>query len=346
MNTLGFVNLVQATIVGVGLLGAFLLWRVRDFRGLALLLALIALASTINILEESGLTRDIYLLSPVFVLLFGPATYLAAKYAISRPFSYVQYCHLLPVLPLLFFTSSAHIVIAVGTAWRLLYTILTVRFLLQYKRRLASERSDAEEFSLTWFMWLLVALTMFNFVDLLRLNFQPFIPMELNLLGQGINNIVWLVASFVMILQFTTLTQLPHANATPKPAQQNPTQNVPDTMSEHSDYHAIFHELDDAIQRNQWFLKPRLTLNDLSEMTGLQTRDISRAINLHANRSFNEYVNRFRVEAVCQRLANGSTATLSDIAQQAGFSSKASFNKVFKACLGVTPSQYKASLKS
>jgi AraC-like DNA-binding protein len=96
------------------------------------------------------------------------------------------------------------------------------------------------------------------------------------------------------------------------------------------------------VDDNQWFLKPRLTLTDVSELTGLQTRDISRAINTVANKSFNDYINEYRVKHICQALDAGSPHSLTRLYTDAGFSSKASFNKVFKEYAGITPSAYKA----
>lgn len=339
MITLNVINLIQAGIVAIGVLGSALLWRVTAFRGLSGLLALIALAAVINILEETGITRDIYLISPVFILLFGPATYLAAKLAIEKRMNAVYLWHLFPVLPLLFFTSHVYVVIAIGTLWRVVYTIFTARLLLLYKRRLDAERSDSDEFSLQWLLWLLVLLTGFNLVDLVRLNMQPLISPQLNVLGQGINNLVWLLACGVMVLQLTKLSGLPALrHEAPGKAEQPFSEN----SELNSEFRAIFEEVNGLMQKNKWYLTPRLTLSNMSDLTGLQTRDISRAINLHANKSFNEYINAFRVQAVCDQLKSQPQTALTDIALQAGFSSKASFNKVFKASLAITPSEYKA----
>ena len=86
MENLNFVNLIQAGMVTAGTLGGLLLWqtKTKKFRGISALLLCIALAACINILEESGLTRGIYLISPVFIMLFGPLTYLAAKLLINK----------------------------------------------------------------------------------------------------------------------------------------------------------------------------------------------------------------------------------------------------------------------
>jgi AraC-like DNA-binding protein len=57
-------------------------------------------------------------------------------------------------------------------------------------------------------------------------------------------------------------------------------------------------------------------------------------------------MNGFRVEEVKRRLASSShdSANLLDLAFEAGFSSKSTFNAAFKKLTGLTPSAYKASL--
>jgi AraC-like DNA-binding protein len=337
MDSLNFVNLIQAATVGVSILGCLLLWRKGLFYGISLLLALIAFASSINILEETGVTRDIYLLSPIFIMLFGPANYLAAKHITSGRFKTIDWLHLLPVAPVLLFTSHVSIVIAIGTFWRLAYTYFTARLLIQYKRTLDEERSDSDEFSLNWLVWIVVGTALFNLADLVRLNSQSFIPYELNVIGQGINNSIWLVV--VMIITVKLLEQ----KTLPKPTKINEEEIGKEPLQEN--YLSTFNELNKLVNTNQWFLKPRLTLSDVSEFTGLQVRDISRAINTVTNKSFNEYINEYRIKHICQALDTCSPHSLTRLYTDAGFSSKASFNKVFKEYTGMTPSEYKSQNK-
>ncbi|WP_448563726.1 helix-turn-helix domain-containing protein [Thalassotalea ganghwensis] len=337
MEPLNAVNLIQFGTITVGILGCFLLWRVSEFKGIALLLLLTSLAAFINILEETGITRNWYLISPVFIMLYGPATYLAAKFAIHRRLNRRDIWHFLPVVPFLLLTSHTHIVIALGTIWRLIYTYFTASILLTYKKKIEEQRSDSDEYSLTWLVWLIIIMAVFNLVDLLRLNLQTVIPYQLNLFGQGINNLAWLIASMVIIYQFSQLGGLPKQH---EPQTEQPEHR----QAKAEEYQSIFEALHTLIVENQWYLTPRLTLANISEYTGIQTRDISRAINLHTKQSFNEYINQFRVDTVCERLRNNDKNSLTDIAFDAGFSSKASFNKVFKQVTGKTPSEYKASL--
>jgi AraC-like DNA-binding protein len=337
MEYLNFVNLIQAGIVATGILGGLLLWitKPKEFRGVAVLLFSLAFASCINIVEESGLTRDIYLISPIFIMAFGPVIYLAAKSLINKALPKAQWWHLLPVIPLLFFTSYTYFVIAIGTVWRLAYALLTMIMLLKYKKSLDEERSDSDDFSLNWLVWVLAVTATFNLIDLIRLNFQQAISYELNVLGQGINNAIWLVVVMIIIIKLQAQKNIPQRIE--KPAAADPV-----NQSTEDDYNSLFEELDTLITSNQWFLKPRLTLSDVSTLTGLQTRDISRSINLVTDKSFNQYVNNYRVDYVCSVLMNDTKKPLLDIAYDAGFSSKASFNKVFKEISGMTPTEYKS----
>ncbi len=339
MHTLNFVNLIQAAIVGTGLLGCLLLWRVLAYRGVAILLLLTAFAAGINIAEESGLTRDIYLISPVFIMLFGPATYLAIKHLTTGNHERSDYLHLLPVVPILFITDNVQLVIAIGTAWRLAYALGSAKLLLQYKKSLDESRSDADEFSLTWLMWVVIATALFNLIDLIRLNSQHLIAAELNIFGQGLNNAIWLVVVMAITLKLMTQGKPPKRNN--KPVKTAEADNIKTDTSQ-EDYQSIFTELDKLVTENKWFIKPRLTLANLSDLTGLQTRDISRAINLNSQKSFNEYINQYRIEFVCQILKQNQATSLTTVYLDAGFSSKATFNKVFKQVMAMTPSEYKA----
>ncbi len=336
MENLNVVNLIQASTITTGILGGLLLWstKSKEFRGLAALLFCIAFASFINLLEETELTRNIYLISPAFIMLFGPAIYLATKLLINKVLEKHDWWHLLPVIPILLLTSHTYAVIAIGTVWRLGYALLTVLLLVQYKRTMDEERSDSDDFSLRWLVWVLTITAAFNLIDLIRLNLQQYIPYDINILGQGINNAVWLVAAMVIIIKLQSQQSIPKS---PEQTTNTPKNNTPDK----NNYHSIFEELDKIVTTNQWFLKPRISLNDMSNLTGLQTRDISRAINLVAQQSFNEYINHYRVRYVCDTLTQNPQQTLTNIAFDAGFSSKASFNKVFKAITGTTPTEYK-----
>ena len=92
----------------------------------------------------------------------------------------------------------------------------------------------------------------------------------------------------------------------------------------------------------QWWRDPDLSLARLARHLGTNTNYLTRALNEGLGRSFNEVVNRLRVDAERAGLDRGSPGPdLLTLAHDAGFSSKTSFNRLFKRYTGMTPSQYR-----
>lgn len=90
-------------------------------------------------------------------------------------------------------------------------------------------------------------------------------------------------------------------------------------------------------------LNSQLTLERFALLLGVSPRQVSTAINRCFKQNFQEFINSFRVSEAKLRLKDPTLAdsTLVEIAQQAGFNSKATFNRLFKQQVGLTPSQYR-----
>ena len=100
-------------------------------------------------------------------------------------------------------------------------------------------------------------------------------------------------------------------------------------------------------QTNGWWREPDLTLRELARRLGTNTAYLSRALNNGLGMNFNSFVNRLRAEEVARRLqADPSASDLLQLAFETGFSSKATFNRAFRAAFGVTPSRYRQRLRS
>lgn len=328
-----FISLINAAIIAASIQASLILWHKPEHRGICLYMILIAVAAIFNILENQGLTSNIFKFSPAFQLLFGPALYLACAGLTKKELSKVDILHLIPALISLAFAAYIQVIIVLGTISRIGYSLLTAKKLHQYKQQLDFERSDADEYSFQWMIWTVVITAIFNFVDLIRLNFQPFISTELNQIGQAINNGLWL-----MVIIFISYRLNQQASS---PVVKESGNDVSILKEDAEQFSAIYMALDEQVKTEQLFKIERITLGQLSASTGLQQRDISRAINLHAQKSFNEYINHLRVEYVCQGLQTKTEQSIIDLALEAGFTSKAVFNRSFKQVLGLTPSEYK-----
>ena len=97
-----------------------------------------------------------------------------------------------------------------------------------------------------------------------------------------------------------------------------------------------------AMTIDKLYLDPELTLPKLAASVNLAPKTISAILNQHLNAGFNEYVNRFRVEEVKQRLADPQNhgSTILTVALNSGFNSLATFQRVFKNFTGITPKQF------
>jgi AraC-like DNA-binding protein len=97
------------------------------------------------------------------------------------------------------------------------------------------------------------------------------------------------------------------------------------------------------MEEEKLFLDPDLTLKKLSERLQVHYNHLSQIINEHLGKSFNDYINAFRIEEAKQRLADPKEArkTVLEIAYDTGFYSKSVFNTAFKKFTGMTPSQFR-----
>ena len=106
--------------------------------------------------------------------------------------------------------------------------------------------------------------------------------------------------------------------------------------------------LDAYMERDRLFLDPQLTIDALADATGEKAYHISRALNRQRGKPFSDYVNEFRVAEVRRLLQSDAyqAYTLLAIAHEAGFNSKASFNRAVKKAMGLSPSQWRRQLSS
>ncbi len=98
------------------------------------------------------------------------------------------------------------------------------------------------------------------------------------------------------------------------------------------------------MQERQTFLDSQLTLTRLSEAVGVSTHHLSEVLNQQEGKNFYQFVNEYRIGYICDQLKVNPSIKILDLAMAAGFSSKSTFNAVFKQFTGLTPSQYRSQL--
>jgi putative ABC transport system permease protein len=79
----------------------------------------------------------------------------------------------------------------------------------------------------------------------------------------------------------------------------------------------------------------------------LTTHELSRMINVVLKKSFNDFINEYRVAEVIRKMQNPANdhITLLGIALESGFNSQSTFTRIFKQMTGKSPVEYKNDLK-
>lgn len=97
-----------------------------------------------------------------------------------------------------------------------------------------------------------------------------------------------------------------------------------------------------AMEQDQLYLNPELNLALVAQHTGLPTKTISAVLNQHLQKSFNEFVNEYRVAAFKQKIAESRQEqyTIMSLALESGFNSLPTFQRAFRNNTGMSPREY------
>ncbi len=91
------------------------------------------------------------------------------------------------------------------------------------------------------------------------------------------------------------------------------------------------------------YLNEKLSLKEVAEKINISTNHLSQVINENLEKNFFDFVNSYRVDLAKQKLRDPSNKnyTIISLSFDCGFSSKSSFNSIFKKLTGLTPSEFR-----
>lgn len=151
------------------------------------------------------------------------------------------------------------------------------------------------------------------------------------IMGLGI-----LAVAYMGLLQKRIFRSEPIGNFLPVKKYQ--TSNLTESASL-----SIKKNMERLLQEERVFKENELRLADLAAYLDISYHQLSQVINEHYGMNFFEFINKYRVTYVKDLLANPAYDhyTIIQIAYEAGFNNKASFNRYFKKEIGITPSAYR-----
>ena len=97
------------------------------------------------------------------------------------------------------------------------------------------------------------------------------------------------------------------------------------------------------MEEEKIYLQPNLKLQDVVRYVQSNRNYVYNAINKEMGISFNDYINKLRIEYAKTLLIKQSNLSLNEIAEKSGFTSTASFYRNFKSFAGVSPKEFQHS---
>lgn len=328
----------------VGLTFALQLWfakrinqNANRFLALALLTVVLWTARILGIdIGLSAYLPDWNRLPLQYLLALGPLIYFYVR-KITRPeckFGWKNLLHFIPVL--------LEQVARLNPVWQLL-TFISVIGYLYGSHRLIKRFYDRQKFTggdryqyelrwlhqllagfgLIWLLWIgYTAVDYFYYNShLAKQSYEPFYLLLTVMM-------IWIAAA-AFLRQGVTVSAV-------SPAFLKPS--LPADLKQKGAW------LKNVVKTNLYYQDPELSLYSLAEKLGMSPHELSRIINTVLKKSFNDFINEYRVWDVASRINDPAYdhITLLGIAYEAGFNSKATFNRIFKQMTGKSPVEYKA----
>ena len=78
----------------------------------------------------------------------------------------------------------------------------------------------------------------------------------------------------------------------------------------------------------------------MTELSGYSREHLSRSVKKYLNLTLSEYINSLRINWICNMLIN-TDVSITDLCYESGFSSLSYFYRIFKASIGMTPSDFR-----
>ncbi|MDB4292537.1 helix-turn-helix domain-containing protein [Maribacter sp.] len=184
-------------------------------------------------------------------------------------------------------------------------------------------------FALLWFLWVPYAFVN-GFIFNYYVSDYDFYPLHI---------VIWLVTLWMTAKVFLR----PEIVVIEKSKKKHKSQKKPSKqLVAQADW------LNEKMKSDKYYLNPDLTLQSLAAELDLHANMISQTINEGLNKSFSDFVNEYRINAVIEKLSNTDYAniTVLGMAYDSGFNSKTTFNRAFKKLTGKTPVAYKEKLSS
>ncbi len=313
--------------------------------------------TTIYIGHNSESALDWYFdFTDISVFLYGPIIYFYARALRNSDFKLsIEYAfHLIPfivsgVSVLIYYSVGSgipstfrNLILISKMLLLLLYVIAVLLLLKKYNKEIEEFYSNTDRIKLNWLRFLAVGfIIIFTISSISQIVYAMGI-LEIPQYGGYFTNIVLCV--FVISIGYFGIKQT--AINIPQQIGDHHNEKNQEIILESnkigSKEEKDFRNLVDYVKSEKPYLDGELTLYKLANQVNKPPYQLSKLINNYGGISFYDFINQFRIEEVKTKINNNMHVqhTLLSIGYDSGFNSKASFNRVFKKLVGMTPREY------
>ena len=231
-----------------------------------------------------------------------------------------------------------------GLTSMIAYLFVCLRMYLSYKKSIFDVVSFAESVLYRWIQNFLIA-----FLTLLVLRIIFFFS---NPQWEEFGSQFWYFLSFSAVFLYISINGYAHSLTSGSLSIQRIPNPIPDyrsskSVSKKEEIDNWKSKIETLMNTQSIYQNPQLTLTDVAEALGTNSKMISNVINQGFQMNFNDFINYHRIEAIKKKIGNGEhlKSTLLGLAIDCGFNSKATFNRAFKKSTSITPKDYISQLK-
>lgn len=156
------------------------------------------------------------------------------------------------------------------------------------------------------------------------------------LIGTGKNRPAILSVMSSLTLLALGIVSLSRAQDAAPPESSNSPQPASDADLEQD--RDLIGRLNVLMTERKLYRDPDLTLAKLARRLTVPAKTLSAAINRAEGRNVSQFVNAYRVHAVCEHLSAGDSVTAAML--ESGFRTKSNFNREFQRVMGQSPSAW------
>ena len=216
--------------------------------------------------------------------------------------------------------------------------------ILKHKEYLKNHSSRTDNIDILW-LNTVVYINISFWVILIAQNFVK----KYNLYDECHNIPLFAVSIFVFIISFIGFKRpniFTQYNFDTAKSQNNNSSNENANKIMFNQTNEQVNYILEYVKNNKPYLDPQLSIRQLAKQIDIPAHQLSKILNENIGKNFFDFVNSYRIEEVKQKIIINKDFTIMAIANDCGFNSKSSFNRIFKNYTGYTPTQFLQSIKS